>query len=296
MKTIDLLQALVSRPLLCDGAMGTQLQERGLAPGQCGEQWNINAPGRVEEVHRSYAEAGCDLITTNTFGGTRLALARHGLEQRVTEFNRAGAILARRASGEGRWILGDVGPVGDLLEPFGGVSVDAAAAAFEEQAAALLAGGADAILVETMSDPEEAAIAVQSARAAGAGVVMATFAFQRTSDAFRTMMGTTVKDCLEKVIDAGADIVGANCGTNLTLSDYEQLARELVSLAAGRPVILQPNAGAPVLVDGRAVYRESPGQLAEAAGVFRAAGVRIVGGCCGTTPAHLAAMAVHLAG
>lgn len=294
MNTPNLLDTLTKRPLLCDGAMGTQLQLRGLVPGGCGEKWNIENPGMVEEVHRAYVEAGCDLITTNTFGGTRIALSRHGLGEQVADFNRAAAELARRAAGPERWVLGDIGPIGELLEPYGELTEAEAAAAFEEQAKALLNGGADAILVETMSDTKEATIAVRAARKAGAGVVLATFAFQRAGDAFRTMMGANVKECMDATAAAGADVVGANCGANLSLSDYVDLAGELVALSGGRPVMLQPNAGSPVLVDGRAVYQETPGQLADAAFEFLRAGVRVIGGCCGTTPAHLAAMAGRL--
>lgn len=285
------LAALRRGPLVCDGAMGTQLQARGLEPGECGETWNVAQPAQVETIHRRYAEAGCDLITTNTFGGTPLALARHGLAARARELNEAGARIARRAAAAGKFVLGDVGPLGELLEPLGEITAKQAEVAFRDQAAALLSGGADAILVETMTDPEEAAIAIAAARAAGAPAVIGTFSFQKAKGEFRTMMGTSVKDCLARAVDAGADVVGSNCGTDLTLGDYVQLARELVAAASGRPVILQPNAGAPVLLGGKAVYQETPDQLAAIVPALLAAGVRIIGGCCGTTPEHLAAMA-----
>ncbi|MDO8541186.1 MAG: homocysteine S-methyltransferase family protein [Opitutaceae bacterium] len=291
MDTISLIEALVDRPLLCDGAMGTQLQARGLKPGQCGEEWNVTAAARVEDVHRRYVAAGCDLITTNTFGGTDVALARHGLAARGREFNEAGARVARLAAGPGRWVLGDVGPLGELLEPWGTISSATAGRAFRDQAAALLAGGADVILVETMSDPQEAAIAARGAREAGARLVIATFAFQAAGDGFRTMMGATARECVRAAMQGGASIVGANCGTNLSLADYVRLGRELVEAAEGHPVIVQPNAGAPRLVNGAAVYDESAVELASCVPKFLAAGVRVIGGCCGTTPEHLAAMA-----
>ncbi len=291
MNTLSLITALANRPLLCDGAMGTQLQARGLKPGECGERWNIDAPDRVADVHRHYIESGCELITTNTFGGTSIALERHGLAARVDDFNQGGARIARQAAGPGRWVLGDVGPLGDLLEPWGEISTETAARAFKEQAVALLAGGADAILVETMSDPQEAAVAIAAAREAGAALVIATFAFQGAGESFRTMMGSTVRDCMGAALKAGAAVVGANCGTNLSLADYLRLARELVGAANGRPVIIQPNAGAPRLVDGHAVYDESAAELAAFVPEFLSAGVRVMGGCCGTTPEHLKAMA-----
>lgn len=287
----SLLQALNGRPLVCDGAMGTELQRRGLTPGACGEEWNVTAADRVADIHRCYLGAGCDLVTTNTFGGTSLALGRHGFGERVAEFNTAGARLARAVAGPERWVLGDVGPTGELLEPYGELTIEQVKALFREQAGALLAGGVDAILVETMSDPQEAAAAATAAREAGAPVVLVTFAFQDSPGGFRTMMGSTIGECVAAAIAAGADVVGANCGTSLSLPDYVRLARELVAAAAGRPVMVQPNAGSPAMVDGRTVYGALPAQLAVTATELAAAGVRIVGGCCGTTPAHLGAMA-----
>lgn len=294
MKTPSLLETLATRPLLCDGATGTELQSRGLRPGECGEDWNVSASERVADIHRHYVAAGSELVTTNTFGATSVALGRHGLGQRVAELNRAGAALAREVAGSTRWVLGDVGPVGEMLEPWGMLSHRAAEEAFREQSAALLAGGVDAILVETMSDPEEAALAIRAARDAGAGVVVATFAFQNSPAGFRTMMGATVTQCVEAALAAGAQIVGTNCGVHLALPDYVRLAGELVAAAGTAPVIVQPNAGAPRLVDGRAVYDESAAALAAAVPSFLSAGVRIVGGCCGTTPVHIAAMAAAM--
>jgi 5-methyltetrahydrofolate--homocysteine methyltransferase len=285
-----LLTALAQRPLLCDGAMGTQLQARGLLPGESGERWNVTAPDRVGEVHRAYAAAGCDLLTTNTFGGTSVALGRRGEAERVAEYNTAGARLAALAAAPGGWVLGDMGPLGELLEPWGEIAPAVAYGAFLAQAQALLAGGADALLVETMSDIAEAALAIAAAREAGAPAIIATFAFQRAGAQFRTMMGATVRQCTEAALAAGAHVVGANCGTDLSLADYVDLGRQFVAVAEGHPVIVQPNAGSPRLVDGQAVYDESTTRLAGMVPALLDAGVRIVGGCCGTTPRHLAAM------
>jgi 5-methyltetrahydrofolate--homocysteine methyltransferase len=281
---------LARRPLLADGATGTQLQQMGLAPGQAGERWNLDAPERVTELHRRYRDAGADLLTTNTFGGSRLVLERHGLAGRTGEINRAAAALARAVAGEEAWVLGDIGPCGGLLEPYGEVVPESAEAAFREQAEALLAGGADAILVETMSDPAELELAVRAARAAGAPAVLATYAFQRAGGEFRTMMGTTPAEAMARALAAGADAVGANCGTELSLDDYARLAAELVAAAGPRPVVVQPNAGSPVLDGDRICYRESAADFAAAAPRWRAAGARIVGGCCGSTPQHIAAL------
>lgn len=292
MTRIDKLRALLQeRVLVCDGATGTQLQSLGLAPGECGLRWNVDAPERVRQVHQRYLDAGADLLTTNTFSGTSLALAAHGLETRASELNRAGARLARAIAGQRAFVLGDMGPFGGLLEPYGETPAETAAEAFRVQAVALLEGGADAVLVETMSDPAEAALAITAARDAGAPCVIATFTFQHAPAGFRTMMGSDVPGAVSAALDAGAEIVGANCGTDLSLDDYAHLATQLVSAASGRPVIVQPNAGSPVLENGAVVYRTGEADFARAATRFAAAGVRIAGGCCGTGPEHIAAVA-----
>jgi 5-methyltetrahydrofolate--homocysteine methyltransferase len=271
--------------------MGTQLQLLGLRPGECSLRWNVEAPHHVQTVHQCYLDAGADLLTTNTFSGNALALTGHGLESRTTELNRAGAHLVRAVAGNNAFVLGDIGPFGGLLEPYGETPPGAAADAFREQADALLEGGADAILVETMSDPAEAALAIGAAREAGAGCVVATFTFQHSPAGFRTMMGSSVANVVRVALDSGADVVGANCGTVLSLDDYTQLVAELVAAASGRPVIVQPNAGSPAIEQDRVVYRAEPAEFGRAAERFLVEGVRIVGGCCGTGPAHIAALA-----
>jgi len=292
MKRLPLLDQLVKRPLCCDGAMGTQLLARGLKSGDCGLLWNLERPGDVGAIHQAYRSGGSDLITTNSFGGSRFALAPHGLVPRVAELNRAAAQVARAAAGDHGWVLGDVGPFGDFLEPVGDTTAEDLEAAFRDQIAALLDGGADAILVETMSDPAEAVVGVAAAKACAARVpVLVTYAFQKTAPGqFRTMMGTGVAEAVRRATDAGADIVGANCGTSLDLADYVELARQIVQAAGPAPVIIQPNAGSPRVENGQTVYHATPEQMADTARKLLAVGVRIVGGCCGTAPAHLAAM------
>ena len=273
--------------------MGTQLFARGLASGSCGMLWNVDRPGDVGAIHLAYRDAACDLITTNSFGGNRFALELHGLSARAAELNRAAARVARAAAGDHGWVLGDVGPFGDFLEPVGDVTADELREAFAAQIAALLEGGADAILVETMSDPAEAVVGVEAAKACNPAVpVIVTYAFQQTSPGeFRTMMGTRVAEAVRRAIDAGADIVGTNCGTALSLDDYILLAGQLVAAAARDAwVIVQPNAGSPSIEDGHTVYRASPAEMASTATRLLESGVRVIGGCCGTTPAHLAAM------
>jgi len=292
MNSTPLLQELSRRPLVCDGAMGTQLISRGLTGGECGMTWNVTRPGDVGGIHLAYRNAGCEIITTNSFGGTRFALQLHGLAGRVAELNRAAAQVARAASGEKGWVLGDVGPFGDFLEPVGDVSADELRTAFQSQIAALIEGGADAILIETMSDPAEAVVGIEAAKACSTTVpVIATYAFQKTAPGeFRTMMGTTAAAAMKYATGAGAEIVGANCGTGLSLDDYVKLAEQLVAAAGNARVIVQPNAGSPRTENGRTFYDATPEEMAATATRLLAAGVRIIGGCCGTTPAHLAAM------
>jgi len=288
-----LRETLAQHPLLRDGAMGTQLQQLGLAPGAGGELWNVEHPDRVQSVHRAYLAAGATLLTTNTFGGTSYVLERHGAATRVDELNQAGARLARMLAGDRAWVLGDIGPFGGMLEPFGDALPDEVSAAFHHQARALLAGGADAILIETMSDSAEAELAVEASKSAGAEFVLTTFTFQRTNAGYRTMMGTTVAEALAAVTAAGADVVGANCGTELSLDDYVKLTAELVRAANGLPVIVQPNAGSPRLAGDRICYDESALEFAARVPDLLATGASIIGGCCGSTPAHIAAMASH---
>lgn len=263
-----------------------------MTSGQCGMLWNVERPEAVGDIHRAYRNAGCELITTNSFGGTRFVLERHGLADRVSELNRAAAQVARAAAGGSGWVLGDVGPFGDFLEPVGDVTPDELRAAFRDQITALIEGGADAVLVETMSDPAEAVVGVEAAKACDARIpVIVTYAFQKTAPGhFRTLMGPTVAEAVRRAIAAGADIVGANCGTGLSLDDYLDLGHQLLGVAGTTPVMVQPNAGAPRTEAGKTIYDATPEQMAGTARQLLAAGVRIIGGCCGTTPLHLTAM------
>lgn len=279
-----------SRVLVGDGAMGTELQRAGLPAGQPGERWNLEHPERVEAIHRAYADAGADFVLTNTFGANPWVLGRYRLSDALESINRTAAQVARRAVAPGIFVIGDIGPTGTLLKPLGDATVEQFHEAFLQQARALLAGGADGIIVETMSAVEEAVAAVRAAREAGAPFVVASMAFDKTKDgSFRTLMGVRPEFAARALIEAGADIVGANCGTNMRPADFAPLTAILTS-AATCPVIIQPNAGRPELVGGQTIYRLSPEDFASAmAGVVKA-GARCVGGCCGTTPAHIAAL------
>lgn len=288
-----LREEMARRPMVCDGAMGTQLIARGLGPGECAERWNLEQAPRVASVHEAYLAAGCDMVTTNTFGGTTATLERHGLAERAGEVNRCGAALARRAAdaaGGLRFVLGDIGPFGGFLEPVGEMRPDELLAMFQRQAEALAAGGVDGFIVETMVDPAELSLAVRAARGVGKPV-MATYAFNAVEDGFRTIMGTTAEEAMRAAIEAGADAAGTNCGTSLSLEQYAQLAERLLGAAGNTPVIVQPNAGSPVMLDGQLQYRATPEDMAALAQRLLGLGVRVIGGCCGTTPAHLGAMA-----
>jgi 5-methyltetrahydrofolate--homocysteine methyltransferase len=291
MNSKNLLTELAARPLLCDGAMGTQLIAAGLAPGDCGMLWCIEKPEAVAGVHRHYRDAGCDLITTNSFGGCVTNLERHSLVARADELNRAASQAARSAAGDNAWVLADIGPFGGFLEPLGEMTADELLKLFVQQAAALKAGGADAALIETMTDPGEVVVAIKAAKQAADWPVIATYAFDRgDGKSYRTMMGTTVEQAMGEAIAAGADVVGANCGTAMDLADYARLAEQMVRAAGKTPVIIQPNAGAPQNVGGKDIYPATPAEMAALVPALLDAGVRIIGGCCGTSPGHLAAM------
>lgn len=281
------------RVLVCDGAMGTQLFLRGLKPGVCGELWNIERPADVRAIHAAYVAAGCDLITTNTFGATSTMLSRHGLDKRVAEINEAGAKMAREAAGDKAWVLGDVGPFGDFLEPAGEMTVPELTEIFQEQIKGLRAGGADGIIIETMADPAEAIVATDVARAIGGDwPVIATFSFAISADGvFRTMMGLTPEQIVKAMVAAGVSAVGTNCGTGMSLADYLALAKELVAAAGNTPVIIQPNAGAPQQTESGIRYLATPADMADIVPTLMASVVKVIGGCCGTTPEHLKAMA-----
>ncbi|MBN2269066.1 MAG: homocysteine S-methyltransferase family protein [Sedimentisphaerales bacterium] len=298
MAKISLREHIKHGVFVLDGAMGTQLFARGVESGTCTDYLNVRSPEVVCEVHRAYLDAGSDAVITNTFGANRYALGRHGLGGQVAAINRAGAEAARRAAGEERYVLGDIGPSGDFLEPLGTLKADELEEAFAKQSRALLAGGVDGLIVETMTALDEVRIAIEAAKSvAGDLPVFASMSFDRAGDDFRTMMGVDVESAVAKMLAAGADAVGFNCGT-ATLDEYVQLAQKLVAAAKSTSdetiVFAEPNAGKPELVEGEAVYRVSPEEFAVAVKKIHAAGITIIGGCCGTTPQHIAAAAKTL--
>ncbi|MDK2972314.1 MAG: 5-methyltetrahydrofolate--homocysteine methyltransferase [Candidatus Sumerlaeota bacterium] len=288
-----LLEAIKKRVLLCDGAMGTQLQQAGLKPGACGEAWNLDAPERVLEIQGRYREAGSDLILTNTFGGCRIPLARHGEAPRTREINIAAVGIVRQLVGDDGWVVGDIGPYGGMIEPYGDDEPEEVESAFYEQAAALLEGGADALMIETQTALEELECGVRAAKRAiaeaGRSVpLIGSMAFDRTvSGPPKTMMGVDPKRAAERMLEWELDIIACNCGTNLGLDRYVEILNIFAGVAPGVPLMVQPNAGSPEREAGRIVYRQPPEEMAQGIEALVRAGARIVGGCCGTTPEHI---------
>jgi 5-methyltetrahydrofolate--homocysteine methyltransferase len=277
---------------LFDGAMGTMLQDSGLGAGEAAELWNVERPEAVAAIHRGYAAAGAAVLTTNTFGGTRPRLDAAGLGDRVAELNAAGARVARAVADEfGVLVAGDVGPTGELIEPLGTLSPEAARAAFAEQVEALAAGGIDLILAETLSDLAEAEAAVLGARDAAPELeIVVTLSFDTNR---HTMMGVSPARAVEEMGRLGVTAVGANCGRGL--EDVEAVMAEMAAhRPAGLLLVAQSNAGMPVIRGDAFHYEVTPEQMAAYATRLREMDVELVGACCGSTPAHLAAMATAL--
>ena len=279
--------------LIADGATGTELQKAGLAPGSAPELWNVENQDAVRTLYQGYVDAGSDMFLTNTFGGTSIRLKREGLDDRVVELNRAAAQLAREIADVGArdvLVVGDMGPTGEMLAPLGTLSYEDAVAAFAEQAGALAEGGADVLLIETMSDLTEIQAAIEGARQATDLPVMATMSFDTKG---RTMMGVKPEKAAQKLQALGVDVMGANCGRTLTETLTAVLKmREAVPDAM---LMAKPNAGLPHVEGGDLVYDVTPDVMAEYALRFvEEAGVKILGGCCGSTPEHIAAIAAAL--
>lgn len=282
---MDRLTELLERRavILADGAMGTMLHLAKLTDG-APERWNVERPEVVSSIHRAYVEAGSDFISTNTFGGTRNRLALDGLEGRLEELNVAGARLAREAAGD-RLVAGSMGPTGELMDPLGLLTPDGARASFAEQAKALKAGGVDFVLIETMSALEEVQAAVEGAREAGLPAVV-TMSFDTH---FRTMMGVKPAQALEAIAALGVRVIGANCGNGPA-----EIERILTEMTAARPegvfLMAKSNAGMPRWKDDCITYGGTPEVMADYARKMAALGVNVIGGCCGSTPEHIAAM------
>jgi len=279
-------QLLADGPVVTDGAWGTQLQARGLAQGASPDAWNLERPDLVEEVPRAYVAAGSRVVLTNTFQANRLTLAGHGLEGQCAAINRAGVAISRRAAVGRAHVFASIGPSGKMLF-MGQVTADELSRVFQEQADVLAEAGADAIVLETMSDLEEAKLALAAAKKTGLPVV-ASMVFDSGKQLDRTMMGATVEQVARELTEAGADVLGANCGQGP--ASYVAICRRLRA-AAEVPLWIKPNAGLPHMEHGQTVYQTKPEEFAEYACQLVAAGARFVGGCCGTGPDFIQAIA-----
>jgi 5-methyltetrahydrofolate--homocysteine methyltransferase len=274
--------------LVGDGAWGTLLMAHGLKPGEPPETINLTRPRALEDIARQYLEAGADIITTNTFGGSPARLRPYGLDDRTEEINRTAVEAVRRACGDRAYVSASIGPCGHVLAPYGDAHPADIAAGFELQIRAVVAAGADLLCIETMTDLTEAVLAVRAARAVAPSLpVVATMTFEPTRRGFYTVMGVSIEQAIQGLCEAGADIVGSNCGNGSAV--MVEIAREFRARASV-PVAIQPNAGLPEVREGSIVYPEDPAFMAERAKELVAAGVAIVGGCCGTTPAHVRAV------
>jgi methionine synthase I (cobalamin-dependent) len=279
-------------PIVADGGMGTMLMAAGLVFGDPPEEWNLREThaGRVRAIHRGYYDAGAHLVLTNSFGGSPFRLKLHRLDDRVVAVNRAAAELARAEAGPDRVVAGSIGPSGELFVPLGELDEAAAIAGFRDQAAGLAAGGADVLWIETMSDLQEVRAAVAGARQAAPELpIVATMTFDTRG---HTMMGVSPGEALAALAALGLAAVGANCGNGT--DEIETVIDAMRQADAGIPLIAKSNAGMPELVDGQAVYRGTPAVMAEYARRVHALGATIIGACCGSTPAHIAAIAATL--
>ncbi len=276
------------RILISDGAWGTFFHEKGLKPGECPELWCINRPADVMDVARGYIEAGADMIESDSFGGSRCKLEHYGLAERTAEINEAAARISRQAAGD-KWVIASIGPTGKMLM-MEDLTEEEMYGVFKEQAGALEKGGADAACIETMSALDEAALAIRAVRENTRLEAICTFTFERTPlGEYHTMMGVKPADAARAAVAAGADIIGTNCGNGIRR--MVDIVREMRAACPDTPILVHANAGLPVNLNGVDTFPETPEDMAEQVAALVAAGANIIGGCCGTTPAHIAAIA-----
>jgi 5-methyltetrahydrofolate--homocysteine methyltransferase len=276
------------RIFISDGAWGTMLQQQGLQPGECLERWNVDKREAVLTVAAAYVAAGADMIETNSFGGSRFKLAFYGLDKRVAELNEAAAAISREAAGPDRHVLGSIGPTGKLLLTREVTEADLYEV-FHDQAVALEKGGADACCIETFTDLAEALCAIRAAKDHTGLEIICTFTFDKTPKGeYRTIMGVTPAQMARAIVEAGTDIIGANCGSGM--AQMLEVVRELRAVDRKTPILIHANAGLPVMDGERVTYPETPETMASFFPALLKAGANIIGGCCGTTPAHIDAL------
>ena len=275
-----LLERLLgSGPVVTDGAWGTQIQNLGLEPGGCPDGWNLQNPEAIERVARSYVDAGSQIILTNTFGASRVMLERHELSLKAAAINRAGAEISRKAAADKALVFGSIGPSGKMLFA-GEISEDELLDAFKEQAQSLAEGGAQGLVIETMSELGEAVVALKAARETGLPVVV-SMVYDSGKEFDRTMMGTTPAMAAVELEQEGADVIGANCGMGV---EFFMPVCTSLRAATKLPVWIKPNAGLPEIDNGKVVYHTNPAKFADHAGRLVSAGAQFIGGCCGTSP------------
>jgi 5-methyltetrahydrofolate--homocysteine methyltransferase len=282
----SLLAALKSKNILIsDGAWGTFLHQRGLQPGECPELWNITHRDDVFAIAKSYIDAGADIILTNSFGGSPSKLEHYGLQDRAAELNKAAAVISREAAGVDHLVLGSIGPTGVMLM-MGEVSEETLYDGFCVQAEALKRGGVDAICIETMSALDEACLAIRAVRKSTGLEVVCTFTFEKTvSGKYRTMMGVSPAEMVQAVKEAGAAIIGTNCGNGF--DQMIDIVHEIRSIDSVTPILVHANAGKPIFQDDKTVFPETPEMMAAKVMDMIKSGANIIGGCCGTTPTHI---------
>jgi 5-methyltetrahydrofolate--homocysteine methyltransferase len=285
---MPLVSLIKERVVLLDGATGTELMARGLAPGECPERWNIDYPDRVKEVHRSYYEAGSDIVFSNTFGGNRIKLEPYGLEKKTAEINKRAASLVKEACPNEGFAGGDMGPTGKFLKPVGPYEPGDFEEVFEEQAMALREGGADLIVIETMYDLEEARCALRAARKTGLPVLV-TLTFSKKKKGYFTLMGNRPLESMQNLAREGATAVGSNC--TLDCDEMAEMIESLGDASLSAHLMVKPNAGQPRIEGESTVYDADPENFLKAIRKMIALGAGLVGGCCGTSPLFIRKLA-----
>lgn len=277
-----------NKVLVSDGAWGTFLQQKGLGANECPDYWSITHPEAVESIAQSYLDAGANMVGTNSFGASSIKLSQYSLEDKASEINEAAAALSRKAAGDDKWVWGSLGPTGKMIIT-GQVTKEELYASFKEQAIALEKGGADAICIETMFDLDEAIQGILAAKENTNCEIISTFTFELTKKGeYRTMMGVTPTSYAKAAVDAGADILGTNCGNGM--ERMIDIVKEIRNAFPDKPILVHANAGLPVNIDGKDVYKETPDQMAGLVPKLVEAGANIIGGCCGTNPEHIKAI------
>ncbi|MBK8945974.1 MAG: homocysteine S-methyltransferase family protein [Ignavibacteriae bacterium] len=278
--------------LVSDGAWGTFLHKQGLQPGECPELWNATNHDKVFNIAKSYIDASADIILTNSFGGSPFKLSHYELQERTYELNKLAAEISREAAGDDKLVLGSIGPTGIILM-MGEVTEDELYEGFKIQAKGLIDGGVNAICIETMSALDEAIQAIKAVKSISNIEIVCTFTFEKMVDgSYKTMMGTSPTEMVKELSEIGVDVIGANCGNGF--ENMIEIVKEIRSIEKNIPILIHANAGMPILVDEKTVFQESPEFMASLVGELKNCGANIIGGCCGTTPEHIRAIAQKL--